>query len=53
MFDLACNQMNLRGCPGFCVNGVSINSLKSVLQTGWRNGSERPSSPGLALSTSC
>ena len=41
------------GCPEFCVNGVSINSLKSVLQTGWRNGSERLSSPGWALSTSC
>ena len=42
-----------RGCSEFCVNGFSINSIKSVLQTGWRSGSERLSSHGLALSTSC
>ena len=41
------------GCAEFCVNGFSINSMKSVLQTGWRSGSAQPSSPGLALSTSC
>ena len=41
------------GCAEFCVNGVSINSVKSVLQTGWRNGSVRLSSPGWALSISC
>ena len=45
--------LNLGGCPVFCVNGVSVNSLKSVLQTGWRNGSERPSSLVSASSTSC
>ena len=43
----------LRGCAEFCVNGVSINSPKSVLQTEWKSGSVRLSSPGLALSISC
>lgn len=43
----------LGGCLGFCVNGVSSNSVKSVLQTGWKSGSARLSSPGLALSISC
>ena len=42
-----------RGCLGFCVNGVSSNSVKSVLQTGWKSGSAQLSSPGLALSISC
>ena len=41
------------GCPEFCVNGFSINSMKSVLQTGWKSGSAQLSSPGLASSTSC
>jgi len=41
------------GCPEFCVNGFSINSMKSVLQTGWRSGLAQLSSPGLASSTSC
>jgi len=45
--------MGVRGCPEFCVNGFSINSTKSVLQTGWRSGSAQLSSPGLASSTSC
>ena len=43
----------IRACPRFCVNGVSSSSVKSVLQTGWKSGSARLSSPGLALSISC
>ena len=33
---------HLRGCPEFCVNGVSINSLKSVQKETENRGSAVP-----------
>ena len=46
------NPINL-GVSGILCKRGFVNSLKSVLQTGWRNGSAQLSNPGLALSTSC